>query len=443
MSEQSSMGRNLTKLLMASEAFFGNFYIAVTRGLFVPMLTYSGYSLDKVSQVSFFAALMNVIISYLIYNNPDMFSRNVRLKLLSIHASERVLFALLPFLIGSPDALVLVYSVALTVTIPVNVLLNVALMSVFVLDEFVEINVLRSAVGAAASLLGSLYSMVLTAFLEPPTSYYVAYVSSSLIGLMATLSLAYYTMPADFTSLSKTTREEAEIRKVNTFLMLVMMIGGGNLIGLAWPQLLKSLDTPLYVTILLNVAGNVGGVIGPYLWKGYRGYVLAMTFNILFTSSIPLLRHPWMHVGVSAALSATFIGANLIASSIYSRYVESLGVVKASTFLSASNGVGLFIASVLGKYLPGSPPLIFSVATMLKFLGLLVVALAIPETSIVPPRTAYGYGKLIYSASMLGYTFTVETSRKILKVFIQIIALAFLLTLILLIYELLAVLSSA
>ena len=437
------MRKNIAKILMSMEAFFGGFYVAVTRGLFVPMLTYSGYTLSTLSQVTFFAALMNVILSYLIYNYPEFLAKNVKMKLLLVHGLERLLFAVLPFLISFPDLLIVVYGVALTVTIPVGVLLNVALLNVFEQEEFVEINVLRAALGATSSLLGSIYSMFITAFVEAPTSYYTAYVSSSIVGLLATASLIYYDVPKDFTKSRETkVLEETEVKKINTFLMLILMMGGGNLIGLAWPQLLKSINSPLYITIALNLAGNLGGIVGPYLWKGYRAYVLAVAINVAFTSSIPFLGDPLAHVVVSAILSATFIGANLIASAIYSKYVESLGVIKASTFLTSSSAAGLLIASVLGRYLPNSPLLIFSVATLFKFLALLVCILAIPETAVVPPKTAYGYGKLIYSISIIGYTFTVETSKRALKLFIQLVALVFLLTLILLLYELITLLST-
>lgn len=137
------MRKSIAKILMGVEAFFGGFYVAVTRGLFVPMLTYSGYTLNALSQVTFFAALMNVIISYLIYNYPEALAKNIKTKLLLVHGLEKLLFAVLPFLIGFPDILIIVYGVALTVTIPVGVLLNVALLNVFVQEEFVEISVLR------------------------------------------------------------------------------------------------------------------------------------------------------------------------------------------------------------------------------------------------------------------------------------------------------------
>ncbi len=435
--------KGLAKVLLSFEAFFGSFYVAVSRGLFVPMLAYSGYLLDRVSTITFFAAVLNVVISYLIYYNPVIVSRNAKAKLLLFHIIERVIWTSLPFMLYSPDLLTITYGLAQSITIPVGVLLNVAMLDVFKDEEFVEISVLRSAVASAASLIGSLFTIYITILLDPPQSYYVAYVVSGLVGLLASFSLIPYSMSRDFTEEGiKKIPEEIEIRKVNTFLMLVLMLSGGNLLGLAWPQTLKLLGAPLYVTIALNLAGNIGGIVGPYLWRGYRSYVIAIAINTIFSASIPLITIPYGHIVISAILSATFIGANLIASSIYSRYVESLGIVRASTFLTSSNAVGLLTASLIGKYMPQNPFLIYGLAASLKALALLVVLIAIPETAVVPTKTAYGYGKLIYTASVLGYTFTVETSLKIFKIFLQVLALTTLALLLLFIYGVVIILTS-
>jgi len=435
--------KGLAKVSLSLEAFFGNFYVAVSRGLFIPMLTYSGYPLDRVSTITFIAAVFNVVVSYLIYYNPRFMSRNTKAKLFLFHFMERIIWTSLPFTLYSLDLLTLFYGLAQVVTIPVGVLLNIAMLDVFKDEEFVEVNVLRSAVASAASLIGSLFTIYITALLTPPQSYYVAYVVSGLVGLLASFSLIPYGMSKYFIEReSEKVPEEVEIRKVNTFLMLVLMMSGGNLLGLAWPQTLKLLGAPLYITIALNLAGNIGGILGPYLWRGYRSYVVAIAINTAFTASIPLITVSYGHIAVSAILSATFIGANLIASSIYSKYVKSLGVVRASTFLTSSSAVGLLTASLIGRYIPQNPFLIYGLAAFLKALALLVVLIAIPETAVVPVKTAYGYGKLIYTASVLGYTFTVETSFKIFKIFLQVLALTALALLLLFIYGVVIILTS-
>ncbi len=276
--------KGLAKVLLSFEAFFGSFYVSVSRGLFVPMLAYFGYLLDRVSTITFFAAVLNVVISYLIYYNPAVVSRNAKAKLLLFHIIERVIWTSLPFMLYSPDLLTITYGLAQSITIPVGVLLNVAMLDVFKDEEFVEISVLRSAVASAASLIGSLFTIYITILLDPPQSYYVSNVVSGLVGLLT--------------------------------------------------------------------------------------------------------------------------------------------------------------ASLIGKYMPQNPFLIYGLAASLKALALLVVLIAIPETAVVPTETAYGYGKLIYAASVLGYTFTVETSLKIFKIFLQVLALTTLALLLLFIYGVVIILTS-
>lgn len=434
-------GKGFAKMLMGLEAFLGNFYVAVSRGLFIPMLIYSGYPLEAASTVTLISALLSVLVSYLIYYNPSAMIRNVKLKLLLFHVTERFIWTSLPFMLKSQELLTVLYGLAQAVTIPVGILLNVAMLNVFKDDEFVEVSVLRSAVASASSLLGSLFTIYVTALLPPPQSFYIAYLTSGFIGLMASASLIPYKVGSDFPEEGVKLPEEVEVRKVNTFLILILMMSGGNLIGLAWPQTLKMLGAPLYVTLALNLAGNLGGVVGPYIWRGYRGYVVAMAVNVVFTALIPLIAIPYAHMALSAVLSATFIGANLIASSIYSKYVKSLGIVRASTFLTSSSVIGLLIASLVGRYVPQNQFLIYGLATAFKFLALLIVLVAIPETAVVPPKVAYGYGRLVYTISLLGYTFTTETSLKILKIFLQILALTMLTLLLILIYSIVSILT--
>lgn len=83
---------------MSMEAFFGGFYVAVTRGLFIPMLTYQNYPVNLLSYVSLVAALLSIFVSYLIYAKPYVITGNVKIKLIIAHAGERLLWMSLPFM---------------------------------------------------------------------------------------------------------------------------------------------------------------------------------------------------------------------------------------------------------------------------------------------------------------------------------------------------------
>ncbi|MGC8948781.1 MAG: hypothetical protein ACP5OK_05535 [Thermoprotei archaeon] len=429
--------QNSAKLLMYIEALFGGFYVAVTRGLFIPMLTYQNYPVNLLSYVSLIAALLSILISYLIYAKPNVFTGNVKTKLLIVHATERFFWMSLPFMISSPEILSIMYALAQAITIPVGILLNLALFLSFKDDELIDVNVVRSSIGSASSILGSLFIIYTTATVKPPESYYIAYIYGSLTGLIASISLLFYPsnmLHSDSQQQFKKKTEEIEVRRVNIFILLTLALAGANLIGLGWSPLLKGMNAPLYLVTALSLAGSLGGIIGPYLWKGLKSYTYAMILNTLFTLLLFFTPWPLVHLGYSAILSMTFVGFNFIALSIYSKYIRSLGIVEASVLLTASNSVGLLMASITGLYI-NNLLFLFLLASIFKLSALIISLLAIPESAIVPVETAYGYSRLIYSIGVMGYTFTMETSKRTIKLFIQSLALAILITLLYFIYR--------
>jgi len=433
---EGSLFRDSGKLLMVLEALFGGFYVAVSRNLFVPMLAYSGYSLQLLSFVTLAAATANVLISYLIFNRPRLVSEDVRSKLLVSHALERVVWALLPFTLKSPDLMIAVYTLAQLITIPVNVLLNVAMFAQYGEADFVDLTVKRTAASSATSILGMLFTTFVAAEVPAPDSYYIAYVTSSLVGLTATAALVPYRMPSKVASqVESKPSEEVEVKKVNTFVLFVSMLVGGNLLGLAWSPLLKELGAPVYTAVALSLAGSVGGVIGPYLWRSYRQYLVAIAANVSVSISILFIGWAPAHLLLSLLASMTFMGANLLATSIYSRYVKSLGMIKASTFLTGANAVGLFIASLISSSLAQDPSVAIMFSAGFRSFALAIALLAIPETAVVASSVAYGYSRLLYSSSVLGYTFTVDTSKRIVKLTVEILAISVLLVLLYFIYR--------
>lgn len=431
------MQRSSSKVLMAMEAFFSNFYIAITRNLFIPMLTYQNYSLYLLFYVNLSAAFLSILVSYLIYARPSLVSSSVKTRLVAVHICERVSWMILPFIIEFPDFLSVMYALSQAMAIPASILLNIAIFLSFRNDELIDVNILRSALGSTASILGGLFIVYTTATIKAPDSYYISYVSGSLIGLVASISLVFYPSNTLRNSIhrSEVKSEYMEVRRVNIFIMLTLSLAGANLVGLSWASLLKEMNTPLYLVTALSFAGNIGGIIGPYLWRGFRKYVYAMMLNSITTLLIFFTPWPPIHLIYSAILSMSFVGFNFIALSIYSKYIVSLGIVEASTLLTAANPLGLLIASLTGMY-AGNPFILFLLASMYKLSALILSLLAIPESAIIPVKTAYGYGRLIYYIGIMGYTFTMETSKQAIKLTLQLLALTILVTVLYLIYRL-------
>lgn len=423
--------------MLVIEAAFGGFYVSITRGLFVPMLAYSGYPLELLSLVVLPTGLAGAISSFYIYRHSGFISSRFKLFLFISHVSERLLWALPPLLLFSPAAESLVYMLGNLTALITGLLLSVLIFSYFSPGEVIRVSVNRSAAGAAASLLGSLYMTYLSANVPAPEVYYMLYISAFAAGLVSSASLAL--VPRIPTSVAEpvgTAPEEVVVKSGNAFLVLVLMNAGGNLVGIAWSPFLRSLNAPLYIPLALSLAGNLGALIGSYAWKGYRPYLLAMAANTLLNLTIPLVKQPELHPYLSVLTSMTFMGANLLGMQIFAQLSSKLGRVKASVFLTSSNYVGLLLVTLLSTLFPMKPQHALVVAALIKLAGVAVAALAIPETAVVKGRRVYEYSRLIYSTSLYGYTFTVQASREFLRTTLEMLATIALVMLIYIVYRL-------
>jgi hypothetical protein len=229
--------------------------------------------------------------------------------------------------------------------------------------------------------------------------------------------------------------EEDRIKLSATFVFLIIMFTGSNLLGIAWIPYIKGMGAPSYVAALMNLVGSIGGIIGPYLFRSYRHHRVAISANALATLSVPFILVPIVHPALSFVTSATFVSVSLLSMLVYSSYVENLGIARASVLLTASSFIGLVVASLLGLFL--QPFMLLILAGLSKILAALIVTFAVPETAVVPREVAMGYARLIHSVSTAGYMTIAVISRQAIATALKIFAFSFLLILIYFIYRLL------
>ncbi|UNQ73959.1 hypothetical protein [Infirmifilum sp. NZ] len=436
---ERSNQRTLAKILLVAEAFFGGFYVSITRGLFVPMMAYSGYRLDALSAVLAPTGLGGILLAHELYRNPRRVTGRFRALLLTAHVAERVLWLLPPLLLSNPYLLSADYLAGNIVSVLVSMSLGILIYTLFPTREVIEVSVHRSAAGAAASILGSLYMTFITAVQQAPTSYLISYLTAFLAGLVSSITLLLTpNVPASIQEAVEAAppHEEAKIKGSVVFIVLIALFAGSNLVGIAWSPLLKQMGAPVYVPLALSVAGNLGGLVGAYFWKSYRGYLVAIAINAFLTALIPYIPYPPAHVAISFMTSLTFTGANLLGMQVFAELNERLGRVRASAFLVSANYAGLLVASLISASSILTPFSGLILAAFLKLIGVLMAMLAIPETAVIPERRAYEYSRMIYSTSVLGYTFTVQASREFFKTSLEALALAALITLLYVIYRL-------
>ncbi|MEM0376664.1 MAG: hypothetical protein QXM99_06195 [Thermofilum sp.] len=432
------------EILLVLEAAFGGFYVSIARALFVPMLTYSGYPLELLSMVILPTGFAGAVLSLYIYRHSGFVSSKFKPLLFTSHIGERLLWVLPPFLLASPAAESIVYMLGNLAALTTGLLLSALIFLYFPERDVVRVAVSRSASGAAASLLGSLYMTYLPTVMPAPDVYYVLYLSAFAAGVISSISLALVpNIPSSIPEPGGALPEEVAVKSGNAFLVLMLMTAGGNLVGIAWSPLLKALNAPLYIPLALSLAGNLGALLGSYAWRGYRSYLAAMLVNSLFTALVPFFSQPEAHPLLSFAMSATFMGANLLGMQLFAQLSGRMGRVKASVFQTSSNYVGLLLAASLSTLLPMSPQAALLAAALIKLLGVVVAAIAIPETAIVKGRRVYEYSRLVYSTSLYGFTFTVQASREFLKTMLEMLATVALIVLIYVVHRLSTFLAGA
>ncbi|MEM1520228.1 MAG: hypothetical protein QXK42_01665 [Candidatus Korarchaeum sp.] len=423
------------------EAFLGGFYVSVTRGLFVPMLSYSGYSVELLSRVLLPTSIGGILVSLGLYTKPGMLTDSFKYSLISLHVIERVTWFSLPFFLGDPMLISAAYLLANLVSAVVSIAVGALIFSILGTEEVMEVSVHRSAASSAASLLGSIFMTSVSAGVEPPHSYYLCYTTAMLIGLSSSLSLLLIPrIPSRIVEVSAETSEEVKVRSSSALLVLSLMLAGANMVGIAWSPFLREMGAPIYLAVALSVTGNLGGAIGSYLWRGYRAYVIAILLNTLITLAIPLVTVPTHHIGISFLTSLTFTGANLLGMQIFSEVNKRLGRMRASAYLTSSNYIGLLLATLISMIGMLKPSQLLITAGVSKLSALALALLTVPEAAVIPARRAYEMSRMIYSTSLLGYSFTLQASKEFLRMMLAALALTTLAALLYTIYRVTTVL---
>lgn len=423
------------RVALVLEAFLGGFYVAVTRGLFVPMLAYSGYSVDLISKVLLPTSVGGILASLALYRKPEILTGSFKYSLLLLHVAERIAWFSLPFLVRDALTLATAYLLANIISAVVSISIASLIFSIFPAEEVMEVSVQRSAASSAASLIGSLFITYVSAAVEPPQSYYFSYTTAMLIGLSSSLSLLLIPSIPSMISEASSETEEVRIRSSIAIIVMSLMLAGANMVGISWSPFLKEIGAPVYLAVSLSITGNLGGAIGSYLWRGYRGYAIAMLLNTLATLLIPFVHIAAYHVGISFLTSLTFIGANLLGMQIFSEVSKKLGRVRASAYLTSSNYLGLLLATLLSIAWPLEPSQTLILAGFIKLSGLVLTLLAVPEAAVIPARRAYELSRMLYSTSLLGYSFTLQASKEFFKMMVAVLSLAALLVVLYIIYR--------
>ncbi len=421
-----------TRLPLLLEAATAGFYVSITRGLLIPLLTLRGYQVADIAQLLIVPGVVGVALANYLYRRPTALLRSQWLLPVS-HLMERLLFMALPFT-DSALLLVALYTSAVLLSLVIGTLLTALIFSSFDERELVSVVSQRTALGSISTLIGGVTAFAYVASVEAHTAYTDLYVLAGLVGSLGTLGLVG--LKVKDVSTEAAYPMEVEVGRVNAFVYLFLMYAGGNLVGYVWVPLLREWGYEDFLIVLVTViAANVGGIFGAFAWRGQAHYRAAILLNALLTALVPLFPFSYAQLGLSLAMSATFVGANLLGNLIYGRYQAAIGTIRASLLVTGANMAGQILGTSLGILYPDVYGLLVA-ASIIKLLAAVTALTAIPGISSIEVGRPVDYARLVYMVGTLGYTFVVETYRQTLELLVKSMAVTLLIMLTYIIYRL-------
>ncbi len=439
---RGSSGKDLGDLaftLLAAEALFGGFYVSVTRGV-TPIFLVSqlGMDLKELLVLNFLAGASALMLSGTLYRFLKGGGREVRIRLIASLIVERVLWLFIPFSAGSNALLTLMYAGAVASTIPTGIFLYSAFLTYFQGTRFRKLIAYRTMGSSISSIAGQLTSMTVLALGKGLGKYILLYVTAFSVGLVS-VGLAILTplKGVRITHMPKV-EEEVDIQAVNTFILLLFLMTGVNLLNLAWvPRLINDLHTPDYFPALLTATQTLTAITASLFW--IRRGVVAHRVAILALSGIPpliyLTPNPWVHPAIAVLYSFTLVGANLYVSSVYSDIVKRLGTLRASTLLATSNSAALTLGSALGLSIAFSELGVFMASSVAMLAAMFIALTAIKGLEVVPERYSRMYARILYSTGLAGYNAVVISAERTAKATIKLTALLITLSILFIIYR--------
>ncbi|MCD6324426.1 MAG: hypothetical protein J7L55_04900, partial [Desulfurococcales archaeon] len=259
---------SLAFTLLALEAVFGGFYVSVSRGV-TPIFLVSNLGLDLkgLLELNFIAGGLALIVSGILYRFLKNGGREVKGRLIASLVIERLLWLSIPFAAYSTPLLALTYAGAVAATVPTGVFLYSAFLTYFQGLRFKRLIAYRTMGSSISSIAGQLTLITILALGEGIWKYILLYVTAFSVGLVS-VGLAVLTpLKGVRITQARSVEEEIDIQAVNTFILMLLMMTGVNLLTLAWvPRLIRDLHTPDYFPALLTAAQTLTAVTASLFW---------------------------------------------------------------------------------------------------------------------------------------------------------------------------------
>lgn len=425
------------KWILILEAVFAGVYISLTRGLFVIYLVSIGYRIEEISLVVFISALASLLISIFLYKRPSFIVKRVKLKLLSFHALERIMWLLIPM--TTTGLLVsALYSAYMIFSVLISTFLAFTIYGSFKEDDIRDVTAKRSAASGVSSILGFALGVLLLAFLVTDQFSYI-FPLGSLLGLMSTFLIAFLNLShLERASFPQVVEKPEKIFSASSY--LVVFLASSNFLGIVWvPYVMTNLNGPGYLAASMSLAGTLSSIIASLFWrkKAFKTLRFGLALNTLGPLLVWATQWAYLHVPINAYTGFTSTGANFLGTFLFAKHNKWFGAVKSSVLLVILGNIAQLIASPLAILLGESYSIIFLTIFAIKSIAVVLAVLTIPETAVVSEDVASTYSQVLYSNSLLGYRIAVVVSRESILTTLRILALSLVIAGLYLIYRVL------
>lgn len=425
------------KLLLTMEMAFAGIYLALTRNLLVIYLTSVGFDVGGISIITLIATAIASLISVILWRFPGFLTRRVKLKLLLFHALERVFWIPL-VLVKNLASIAAIYAVISSSTTIITALMNLLIYSSFDEAGVRDVTAKRTIAGNLTSIMGSAMAITMLAILPRDLKFGIIFVTGSLVGLLATLMLSAADMRhLEGVEVSRRIGRPEQMFTISSFLLA--MLTSSNLLGIVWtPYLMGVLGAPDYLAATMNFVSTIFGIIGSFFWarRSLSSFRLAIGSITLVPIAAFITPIPIAHLGITAFGTFMFTGANFLGNFLFARYLREFGAVRSSIMLSALTNLSQLLATPFGMLFSQNYMLLFISVILIRLLSVALAFLTVPEVAAVPEEVARTYSQLIYTNSLMGYSYILETSKEVMALTVRLLALVAVLVLLYILYKL-------
>ncbi|MFP3985248.1 MAG: hypothetical protein ACLFU9_04700 [Candidatus Bathyarchaeia archaeon] len=431
------------KWILILELAFAGAYVSITRGLFVIFLVSTGYAIEGISFVMLVSAAIAVLIGGLINRYPSFIINNVKTKVIAFHGLERLMWFFIPIL-SDPLFVLIFYSIFMIFSFFVSVFMNFTVYGSLDEVDLKDILAKRSAVGGASSIIGFVLGVFLLAFLPMEGKFIYIFSIGAVIGLLSTFVVMFLNLAhLEGAPLPKGVEQPEKV--FSTSLFFVILLTGGNLLGIIWiPYLMDYLKGPDYLAASMGLLATVASIGASLVWRG-KSLKTLRTSHILSALS-PLIiwftTFPSFHLIISAFNSFVYTGANFLGNFLFAKYKDWFGAVRSSILLAILGNAAILLAAPMGMIIKQDYILAFSTIFIILIISVLFTSLGIPEVAVVSEETARTYSFILYRNSLTGYNVSVEISKETALVTLKLLTTSLVLIALYVIYRLLTIIMA-